>query len=197
VNWIWENRTWLFSGAGIAALTLLLWFVRRLRTAGLRPRSENYTEGARVENASLSGSPIASGSNISQTVQNIFSPISPTIAAPIGETHPTPDEIREHIKSLPPYGQLEAAENYAGLPVHWRMRLYGVDKEFNETCSVNMKVSLTDFLAIYCDVRTIDCPRLRVAKRGTPVEVSGVIERVQAEGLVITLRDARLVFLDE
>lgn len=86
MNWLWENRSWLFSGAGIAAVTLLIWLVRHLRTVALHPKSEGVTAGARIENASLFASPIASGSNISQTIQNIFPPASPKteIATPLG-----------------------------------------------------------------------------------------------------------------
>ncbi len=197
MNWLWENRTWLFSGAGVALVSFLLWLVRRLRTTAPSPRSESAASVASIENALVIASPIASGSNISQTVQNIFPSSSPPPDTRIGETHPTPEEIREHIANLPPYGQAEAAEHYVGLPVRWRVRLSTVERDSGEMCTVTLNISPARFLSVVCKVRTSDYPRLRVAKQDTPIEVSGLIERIQSAGLIIKLRDVKMIFLDE
>jgi len=181
-----QNYQWIFSGIGVLIIGLVIQHWVR------KPKST-----IKVKNLSLTNSAIASGSNISQTVQNIVQTVAPNAAPARSEEHPTPGEIRDHIATLPPYGQLDACQHYEGLPVRWRVLLFAVEKSPTEICEVTLRIPDKAALAIFCQVSTTDCPRLRVAKTDTPVEVSGFIERVRAGGLAIRLRDAKIVFLDE
>src|ERR1700680_852584 len=63
------TEIWLFSGVEVALVPALLWFIRRFLTDAPNHGSKNDARVTSIENASLLGSPIASGSNISQTVQ--------------------------------------------------------------------------------------------------------------------------------
>ncbi len=155
MNWVWENRTWLFSGAGIALVSVVVWLIRHFYTNPPTPR--------RV--SSIADTPPITGVSV---------PVVPLVQT---NSHPTPIEIREHLKDLPPYQQQEAASHYAGLPVRWRMQFFGL-------------------LSVTLRVRTADYPFLKIAKRGLPVRVSGCIQSVSASGFNVELRDATIDFLD-
>ena len=195
MNWLWENRTWLFSGVGVAALTALIRFVRRLWVPAKQP--SRTAEIAAIENASLVDSPIAIGSNISQVIHVPSEAARPT--AGISPTQPTPEKIRSEIEGLPLYLQRDAEKNYVAVAVRWRVLLRHISRQSsdNDICDVALSVPGEPGSVIFCEVRTSECPRLRSAKEETLIQVAGFIQEVRMAGLTIRLRDANLTFLDE
>jgi hypothetical protein len=181
-----QNYQWIFSGVGVL-------FVGWLVQSWFKKSSSPTTE---VKDSVVTGSAIASGSNISQTV-HYHPPAS--IPAPEGDTHPTPKEIEDHISSLTPYMQHAATEHYVGLPVRWRTKLRSVKNSNVAIPPLNGFVALgipdRSFLITFF-VNIDDYPRLKVAKADTPIEVSGFVEYVDMLGTIM-LRDVKLVFLDD
>jgi hypothetical protein len=147
-----------------------------------------------VANSSLIGSPIATGSNITQNV---------TIAGPSGaqaspEFHSTPsaNEIIKQIKSLPPYQQWQARKNYEGLKVSWPTSLLSAKPDDNETCGVHMYYGDGPLVAasIIANVNISENPRLKISHEDTKLQVTGTIEKIDAS--LIYLRDATITFRD-
>src|SRR5712692_36091 len=124
MHWLWSNKEWLFSGLGVAIAGLLYRFLIRngaSRSAGIVFADRKGT---------VLGSPIASGSNISQTINIVASgtssPAPRSTTSPIYEERPTPDEIFGQLLSLPIYQRPAARESYLGLGVCWRVTLQGM-----------------------------------------------------------------------
>src|ERR1700692_3663128 len=107
MNWLWANKEWVFSGIGVVFLGLL---ARML----LRPRAVEQSGIVSADrNGSVTGSPVASGSNISQTV-NIITTTHSSAPRPttVYSEKPTPDEIHAHLDSLPVFLRKTAKDSY-------------------------------------------------------------------------------------
>jgi hypothetical protein len=67
MNWLSENYKWLFDGvAGAAALSLIGYFIHRFS----QPKGQNGNAALNAQGAKVTNSPVASGSNITQTVNS-------------------------------------------------------------------------------------------------------------------------------
>jgi hypothetical protein len=83
VNWLWQNKEWLFSGIGVAVAGGLFWRFRRLLFPSPPPSNTSIQSAAIVANGPVNASPVANGSNISQSVN------SPTVNLTIPPGPPT------------------------------------------------------------------------------------------------------------
>ena len=188
MNWIWENKTWLFSGLGVALVLGILRYIFKPSSHGTTNQSSTIRD---VANSSLMGSPIATGSNITQNV---------TIAGPSGaqaspEFHSalSANEIIKQIKSLPPYQQWQAGKNYEGLKVSWPTSLLSVKPDGH----VHMLYGdgLPRTASIIAGVNISENSRLKISHEDTKLQVTGTIESIEAYG-AIYLRDATITFRD-
>src|ERR1700674_2147049 len=67
MNWLSENYKWLFDGvAGAAALSLIGYFIHRFT----KSKGQNGNAALNAQGAKVTNSPVASGSNITQTVNS-------------------------------------------------------------------------------------------------------------------------------
>jgi hypothetical protein len=146
MNWLWENRTWLFSGVGVSALTALVWFVRRLWVPAKQP-SITAEGAATIENASLVGSPVAMGPNISEVIH-----APPTTG--ISQTQPTQEKIRSEIEGLGtirfdylPVSPLENGWTSAYKHKPDGVCQFGTDHDIND--SLRMEVTASEFAMDY------------------------------------------------
>ena len=81
MNWIWQHATWLFDGVGgLVLVGVVGWLIKRFLNPEPVSVKGAVTASAIHGNASVSGSPVASGSH-STPISNIP---SPSTAAPIG-----------------------------------------------------------------------------------------------------------------
>src|ERR1700687_3102592 len=77
MNWLSENYKWMFDGIGAAALIgLIAWLWRRFCK---EPAAENATVS--VRDTQGTGSPIASGSQVTQNI-HYGQPLAPASPAP-------------------------------------------------------------------------------------------------------------------
>lgn len=79
MHWLAQNYQWIFSGIGVLVVSLLL--RRWLSQKGDRDKTKSTAE---VKNSPLTSSPLASGSNITQTVN------APIIHLNIGQAAAAP-----------------------------------------------------------------------------------------------------------
>jgi hypothetical protein len=117
------SYTWIFSGIGVWALGVVVWFVKRaLRSRN--PPANMQQNSLSLTGSKIVGSTVAVGSNISLSVHQ--GPVHTAIRdrSPIG---PTPAEVASHERSLPPYQQKFVMQHYVGLPVALAVRFLTVD----------------------------------------------------------------------
>lgn len=74
MRWIWDNRTWIFSGAGVSAFVGIIYIVQRFITRR-NPELQTVGHSSHAE----TGAAAATGSHISQTVNSPTILNSPTI----------------------------------------------------------------------------------------------------------------------
>jgi hypothetical protein len=191
VNWLLVNKEWVFSGAGVAAVgALIALFFRR--------GSEGHRSAISADrNSSVLGSPVASGSNISQTV-NIVTTLSP--APQQGITYsdtPSPSDIRKQLRALPLFQRKAVASSYLGLKVRWKGTLAQLEElppHYNQvsdsgdaTHDLRLRdEGLGDMVRTYVNIERF--PRLKISHEGTRIEIFGTISYVSDLG-AIRLKD--------
>jgi hypothetical protein len=188
MSWFWDNRTWLFSGLGVV---LLLGALRWMR-AFFRPRPTAQPSNLAISSSFLVGSPVATGSNITQSVSITV----PEGSQGTGEFHsdPSADEITGYISSLPPYQQSQACANYEGLRVSWPTVLKSVSPEDDRSARVLMHYGEggLNSSSVFITVDVSKYPRLKISHRGTKLQVTGTID--EANDHWVKLKDATLSF---
>lgn len=85
MHWVWINKEWLFSGVGVAILGTVLAFLFRRRLAS------GNTSAIRA--STMIGSPVATGSNITQKVNITIAPAPANHRFDDYSARPTPAEI--------------------------------------------------------------------------------------------------------
>ena len=184
--------TWTFSGIGV----LLVSVVGTVVWAWLaRKREASRVTGSPAKQSLIT----ALGSDIPRN-DLVSSPTRlPEVSSSLFEYHdsPTPKEIWAHLATLPSFQQLKIRETYEGLRVRWAGYLshlapvYGKDDEFYVYMTTSAKTDKSEF---DCTVKITDFPRLKIAKSGDPIVVTGTIRGVG--GAHIGLEDAHLDFLE-
>jgi hypothetical protein len=113
MDWIWQNRAWLFDGIGATIVGgLIVWAIIRFLSASREQPRGSAVEVRADHGASLTGSPIANGSNITQTI-NIGAVSVPTTSPALDyRSDPTPQDILRQIRSAPPFDQARITKNY-------------------------------------------------------------------------------------
>jgi hypothetical protein len=185
LDWIWQNRQWLFSGAGISVLAALFWIAKRVRAR--RPPAH------------------PAPGTLPQKLQ--LAPVAP----PRRFTKPTPQEIKEQILSVPPFQQRSATRAYEGLKVCWLAEFSSVQEDPYELrraegpvrrgkkAEVPWLVTLFHRQENKYGGEIVSCygislsayPQLKFAHAKTPVVVSGTIRSVS---IGVDLIDVTLEF---
>jgi hypothetical protein len=157
IEWIRQNKEWLFSGAGISALGVLVWIVR---TALNRQRREVVTQVPRGVPPKAEQIPATSHPEEPEPKE---SPLS--LAGIIAEVY-----------SRPPYQQKEAKRHYLGLKTEVSGILFSADPADDMiSFTVRPKGGSTNPDIIFCNVHETECPELKVAHQGWHVRVAGIL----------------------
>jgi hypothetical protein len=199
LDWIWQNRQWLFSGAGISILAFLLWIAKNLRASKMPTYAANV---APLKDGLLSPPS-------SEPVGKLPSSSSPQAEISLGRfTKPTPHEIKAAITSLPPFQRRAATRAYEGLKVRWLTEFSYVQQDGYErgraerlgnmdeipwlvTLQYRQQQPYTSEMVSCYGVSPSAYPQLKIMHERTPIVVSGTIRFV---GLAIDLIDVVLEF---
>lgn len=164
-----EWLKWLFGGIGVAILfSFGGWLFRRFSKR--------------------------QSSNLGTAAPQVEKPAAPIPRSADFRPTPTPLDVYTSINRVLPFDRERTTENYLGIPVRWQVRLDSISKESPDTVGVH---SSNNNQAIFCKVSIAEYPRLKIAKAGDPLELTGFIERISIAGLAIVLRNVEIVFLEE
>ena len=171
IEWILQNRDWVFSGIGVAILAGLVALAKRL----------------------LRRSPPNSQLPAEMPLQVVIDSV-PTMpmSLPSAATAIDPMEIISAIEAAPFLQQSDIEKHYLGIEVEWNGRLLSAAKHQDD------KVGLvlgspgpgSDF-GVAFDVDPTRYPGLGLLRKGDMIRVAGVIDKIVCP--VILLRDVRLV----
>lgn len=169
LNWLRENYQWVFDGIGVVVLVGLLAWLGRLRTRRRRTMSPQQEPEPTPHPFSAPPGP----------------PGPPESLSP-RDTKPSPFRIIRDVMSSPPLQQAARAQAYVGIRVTWSLVLVHASDEGNRF-SLSLGDASGAFLSVWCHVKPEDYPELRIAKSGTPIRVTGEIQKV--DSVNITLKD--------
>lgn len=194
MNWLLANKAWIFSGVGVAVLGF---FVRKFFQ-----HATGDSAAISASRSSVVASPVASGSNISQTVNFTTVHSAPTPTPPVRSDYsekPTPADIFIHLNSLPAFQQNKVKDSYVGLKVCWLVR-FATLAELEEWRRKLYKTDPTHLILVrystFIVATTVDIerfPRLKIIHDGTPLRISGTVSEVRVDGR-INLDDVDIKF---
>ena len=191
---------WLFDGVGGAVVVALgAWILRRAFKSADVPVTTVRVRAS--ENASLVGSPVATGSNITQVVNlGLASPPNDELAH--YSPTPRPSDIKQRLRAMTPYERhlVSASSSYQGHRVAWPVEFLGVSiPKDSETCRASFYYRADndkpwDYVIVFADVDLSKYPRLKSVFEGEQLSLAGTIESVDLDGNQITLKDVRITF---
>lgn len=170
---LFDNLKWIFSGIGVVLIIAAISFIKRK----LRPKPKE---------AQLA----------SQVIANQPSPVElRTEPHELTRFSPTPIEIVLALKNMPLLQQEEHAKHYSGIEVDWPGELYSIERIGQDQIEIyltNYSYELKESACFSFKISTTDAPGIGLLKKGDPVRVRGVIEKVSRNGAA-TLQSTKIV----
>lgn len=149
IEWINQNKEWLFSGVGVSVFAGLVWIGQAVLK---RHRSEVVTE---VPTEVLQQEPPSTPSEPSLDIAGIIA----------------------EVYSLPPYQQNEAKRHYLGLKVKEEGVLFSADPADNMiSFTISPYDESKGLHLIFCSVPETECPELKIAHKGWHMRVAGILK---------------------
>lgn len=164
LEYIIKNKEWLFSGLGISVLTVLFLIFRHIiekrKQLKIVPAHPNHKSTGTINDKTQRHSP-----SYSQEYS----------------AHPTPIEIAQSIKNLPPFQQNTAEENFVGIKICWELTLSLVHKR-GENIVILMCESKGYSRYVGVEASINEYPQIRVINEGQRLKVFGQITDIEASG---------------
>jgi hypothetical protein len=178
-----NNKEWLFSGLGIVIFFGILSILRKLIFS---KKQKTLSPADPQESKIVIGvppSPAIVEAPLAPVTQNrdIIPPESLS-----------PNEILTTIEQAPFLQQPEIAKHYVGLKVTWQGKLFSAWKERNDI--VNIFIIVPEYRTIVFNVNPNDYPGLGLLKKGTLLEVEGIIEKING---YIGLSNAKIISITQ
>lgn len=176
IDWVINNKEWVFSGVGIPVLGTLIWVVRYF---GQRKSRGSVSIESRF--------PVTVPQEIPVNVPIAIERISPV----------TPNVIQASIESAPPLQQNAIAQRYVGQRIEWDTELSDAKQQDNLVRLQLRAVRepgaeyLLPFFA-WCSVKLDDYPELAILPEKTHICINGTITDVSIGS--VKLDKARLIF---
>ncbi len=163
--WIWDNKTWLFSGIGITILAVLVLLFKRI------VKKKNTNKNAH-ENTPDDTPSATNNSSIDIKDKKYHNT-------------PTLKEIKDEINSHSLYQQEEIIKNYIGLKIHWQLKLSSVFKR-NDNSVILSCVSQGGHPGdVEIITNVMDYPIIKIIKEGHSITVKGEIKEFHHQTPVI------------
>lgn len=179
LDYIIENKEWLFSGVGVAAI--------------------GYAAAHFWQQPSLKDQPTQSaviivqasnqGSQQPQASERV-SQVTPAHITKI--TSITLVEILTTVERTPPLQKNEVTKNYLGLNVQWETKLWNAEKKTDDLVKLTLDFGPNDLHLVHCSVKLSDYRELGILPKGAPITVLGHIKEIENKSA--TLEDVQLFF---
>lgn len=180
-DFIIQNKEWLFSGAGISVLTVVVLVTRQIVS---RKRRMLPAVLATIEPAAR---PVES------SPQNSISE-SYVTDSPAYLPKPTPIEIERELEKVTPFQKKAAEHSYIGLRIRWETRLLLAHPRGKAAVSLGCRYEGYSRLVLI-ETRLDEYPFLKVATKGQAVIVYGTITGIDPNGPMV--KAAKLEFPEE
>jgi hypothetical protein len=172
IEWLWNNKEWIFSGIGVAVVLALVpaarWLMRRR----------------------ISQSDLPPGTTLQAVID---SPPPPPPALLVETSSLDPQAIIKAIESAPLLQQGDIEKHYRGMRVEWTGELISAKKRNKgEVTLLILCGSRSSFSpGVMFDIDPAEYPGLGLLRSRDSIRVSGVIRKVEHQ--IIELKDVRLL----
>jgi hypothetical protein len=172
IDWILDNKEWLFSGIGITLLGGVVYLIRNLFKRKTNSEPLNDANKKRLDLLTI----------------NIQTEESTTREKSIAQIKPC--EIYEAVHNLPPVQQDIAFNNYVGLRVDWTGELYFAHMDKKDSSIIRLGLLIerdknwSDY--IHFEVNSDENRELAITKKGATIRVIGEIENVDPAWINLT-----------
>lgn len=180
VEWIIENKAWLFSGVGLLLISGIFWLVRTIARK-IKEDSVGY-QGADDGKSSRGCSEISESPTEQEGKKGDY------------KLNPSPEEIFEDIESRPPFQRKEIEKYFQDLKVkRWAVTISLVFESHDGKCQIHLRPRSNGKI-VSCFVDIHRYPEVKIVDEKTRLWVSGRIKSVDWESGEIALSDASLEF---
>jgi hypothetical protein len=177
VQYLKENKQWIFSGVGIFVISTVAWFAYTFLSS---PSDQNNANAALISTTTATPA---------QPPTRRFEDNAPPLSKKIT---PSPLQIFDAIRNAPPLQQDELAKNYLGLKVDWTLKFQSARKLDDDSVHISLLYADEIFPLIQCDVSLSKYRELNIMNRGADIRVVGTIDRVRYS--TIYLKDTTLFY---
>ena len=182
LDFVENNKEWLFSGAGITVITLIVLGARRI---GRRGTSETPQIVVVHTAPTTTDSPESQRTGSLDESHRSRVPVRRVSALSL-------EEIRNNIEGALPLHRKQVSDSYVGINVEWDAKLSGADMDEDGFVELNLRVGDSAFNYVSCKASLGEYRELGVMPKGAKLRVSGKIAVV--DNLWITLEDVELYF---
>jgi hypothetical protein len=179
LQWIADNKQWLFSGIGVTLILGIFYLVRRLFN-----RKTNVLLQSTVAPPPAEQTPLQSIVTPSLAEQTPVAPIRPVIRLDIAA-------IEKEIESRPPYQRKEVRQNYIGLRFEFTGQLNSADPLDNGQIRIFLQKSPGQYPFVVGEVAENKYPELKVMHQGTKLTVQGTLTEFSSH--VVRLNDIVII----
>ncbi|MCK5133468.1 MAG: hypothetical protein KAR40_15115 [Candidatus Sabulitectum sp.] len=176
LEWIGDNKEWLFSGAGIALLAGI-WAMYKLT---------HKPNGIPQVIVQMEHSPSAKEGEVSK--RDYSPPVHIDRISSI-----SPKDIKDAIDKALPLQKLAIYKSFEGIKIEWDTLLTTATEENG---NITLMLSLKDVMMLYvwCSVKYADYRELGIMPKDSKIRVYGVIETV--DNMSVRLRDVELKYIE-
>lgn len=168
IDYLVNNKEWMFSGIGVVVLGFVL---TRLWPRIFHRGEQRSGTVIVIQAGSSERSPL--GEPRQQYAANITKVAAITLA-----------EIVDALEKAPPLQREDVAKRYEGLIVQWETKLWNaemIDDDNDDEVRLTLDFGPGNTHLVYCNVKLSDYKELGVLPKGSPITVMGKISRVQGE----------------
>jgi hypothetical protein len=191
LNWIMNNKEWLFAGAGI----ILIVEIYKLFMNNLNKKESKVPVDASVQvnthvspNINVSPSIHINLKDVDLDPQN-----NAALKKANGQTSLTATEIGERLANLPPFQKEDALKHYIGLSVDWEMDFSSAKKNGEDLVRVILNNSGKFSFASF-SVKLSEYPEIKVMLKAKKIRVQGKINSIDSGATWFELEDVVLTY---
>ncbi|MEE9167464.1 MAG: hypothetical protein V3U24_08425 [Candidatus Neomarinimicrobiota bacterium] len=167
IDWIIENKEWLFSGIGVLPVAVIMpKLITLIRKKLTQPESKADLE---IQVPSLLSKTRAQDE--SYKAQDSQDESKPTI---LDRNELSPGRILEVLENTPPLQHQDIIKHYIGMPVDWDVAFFSARKQ--KDGMIRLTLSHPEIGGIIsCSVRLSEYKEIAVMKKGAKLRVTGTI----------------------
>ena len=185
MNWLLENKEWIFSGIGVAISTFIMASLFRKR----KDTSSTSNTNVSTVQTNTSGTNISAAEISNLTIHNHPQKTDDSRIHPVpvdSFLSMTVEEILEEVNNRPLYQHDEAKTYYIGSRIRFIGVLFSLDKVENEMVYVYLSPEKEwEVPKVRFKVKISDYPQLKIMKRNARVSVSGKIDTINCSDIYL------------